>query len=174
MSYGCAPTLSVRMNLLSYKHNNSKFNRLFFLMDMDAVRDVSMKLVKEYQILCTSPEQEVRRMSGGNIQKVIVAREFSDNPKLIVTNQPTRGIDVGATEFIRKRLVELRDGGAAILLVSADLNEVMELSDTFIVMYGGRISAFIENVSKFDEEELGQYMLGIKTQNADEMESALS
>jgi len=173
MSYGCAPSLSVRMNLLSYKHNHSEFNRLFFLMDMDAVRDASMELVREYRILCTSPEQKVGRMSGGNIQKVIVAREFSDNPKLIVTNQPTRGIDVGATEFIRKRLVGLRDGGAAVLLVSADLSEVMELSDSFFVMYGGRISAFIENVSKFDEEELGQYMLGVKTQSTDEIGRAL-
>jgi len=173
MSYGCAPALSVLMNLLSYKHDHQEFNRLFFLMDMDAVRNASMELVKEYRILCTSPEQEVGRMSGGNIQKVIVAREFSDNPKLIVANQPTRGIDVGATEFIRKRLVELRDSGAAVLLVSADLNEVMELSDSFLVMYDGRINAFIENASNLDEEELGQYMLGVKTQNADETAGAL-
>lgn len=173
MSYGCAPALSLRMNLLSYKHNHSKFSRLFFLMDMDAIRDASMELVREYRILCTSPEEELGRMSGGNIQKVIVAREFSDNPKLIVANQPTRGIDVGATEFIRRRLVELRDGGAAVLLVSADLNEVLELSDSFLVMYGGRISAFVENISKFDEEELGEYMLGVKTQNANEIERAL-
>jgi len=172
MTYGCAPALSVRMNLLSYKHNRREFNRRFFLMNMNTVRDVSTELVREYQILCTSTEQEVGRMSGGNIQKVIVAREFSDNPKLIVANQPTRGIDVGATEFIRKRLVELRDGGAAVLLVSADLNEVMELSDSFLVMYGGRINAFIENVSRFDEEELGQYMLGLKSQNADEIRRA--
>jgi len=173
MSYGCAPALSVRMNLLSYKHDHREFNQLFFLMDMDAVRDASMELVREYRILCTSLEQEVGRMSGGNIQKVVVAREFSDNPKLIVANQPTRGIDVGATEFIRKRLVELRDRGAAVFLVSADLNEVMELSDSVLVMYGGKINAFIEDVSDFNEEELGQYMLGVKTQNPDEIEKAL-
>jgi len=173
MSYGCAPTLSVQMNLLSYKHDHREFNRRFFLMDMDAVRDASMELVREYRILCTSPEQEVGRMSGGNIQKVVVAREFSDNPKLIVANQPTRGIDVGATEFIRKRLVELRDGGAAIFLVSADLNEVMELSDSFLVMYDGKINAFIEDVFEFDEEELGQYMLGVKNQSPDEIGKAL-
>jgi len=173
MSYGCAPTLSVRMNLLSYKHNRREFNRRFFLMHMNTIRDVSTELVKEYQILCTSTEQEVRCMSGGNIQKVIVAREFSDNPKLIVANQPTRGIDVGATEFIRKRLVELRDRGAAVLLVSADLNEVMELSDSFLVMYGGKINAFIEDVSNFNEEKLGQYMLGLKSQDVDEIGRAL-
>jgi len=173
MSYGCAPALSVRMNLISYKHSNREFNRRIALMNMDAVREFSTKLVREYRILCTSPDQEVGRMSGGNIQKVIVAREFSDSPKLIVANQPTRGIDVGATEFIRKRLVELRDGGAAVLLVSADLNEVMELSDSFLVMYEGKINAFIENVFEFDEEELGQYMLGIKIQDAAEIRKAL-
>ena len=69
-------------------------------------------------------QQEVGRLSGGNIQKVVVAREFSSEPHLIVADQPTRGIDVGATEFIRKRLVTLRDEGCAVLLVSADLNEV--------------------------------------------------
>ena len=173
MSYGCAPSLSVRMNLLSYKHGRREFNRRFFLMDMGAIRDVSAELVREYRILCTSTEQEVGYMSGGNIQKVIIAREFSDNPKLIVANQPTRGIDVGATEFIRKRLVELRDGGAAVFLVSADLNEVMELSDSFFVMYDGKINAFIENVSEFDEVKLGQYMLGLRSQNMNEIRKAL-
>ena len=138
-------------------------------MDMNAIKDVSRELVEEYRILCSSPQQEVRRLSGGNIQKVVVAREFSSDPKLIIADQPTRGIDVGATEFIRKRLVTLRDEGSAVLLVSADLNEVMELSDSLIVMYGGKISAYIEDASSISEEALGLYMLGLESQSAEEI-----
>jgi len=169
MTYGCAADLSIEMNLISYKHDHPDLNRKSFLMDMNAIRDVSRDLVEEYRILCSSPHQEVRRLSGGNIQKVVVAREFSSDPRLIIADQPTRGIDVGATEFIRKRLVELRDEGSAVLLVSADLNEVMELSDSLIVMYGGKITAYIEDASSISEEKLGLYMLGLESQSEDEI-----
>ncbi len=108
-------------------------------------------------------------LSGGNIQKVVVAREFSNTPHLIVANQPTRGIDVGATEFIRNKLVELRDQGAAVLLITSDLNEVLEVSDSIIVMNNGEISAYIEDASTLEEYELGEYMLGVKKQNAEEI-----
>ena len=84
-------------------------------------------------------------LSGGNIQKVVVAREFSCNPGLIIADQPTRGIDVGATEFIRKKLVELSREGAAVLLRISRPNEVMELSDSLIVMVNGKISAYFED-----------------------------
>lgn len=108
-------------------------------------------------------------LSGGNIQKVVVAREFSNNPKLIIADQPTRGIDVGATEFIRKKLVELSRSGIAVLLVSADLNEVMELSDSLIVMHNGHITAYFEDTSTLTDEEMGDYMLGLKEQSREEV-----
>ena len=111
-------------------------------------------------------------LSGGNIQKVVVAREFSSDPKLVIADQPTRGIDVGATEFIRNRLVQLRDQGTAVLLVSADLNEVLELSDSLVVMYEGEITAYFPEASKVGEEELGLYMLGVKRQQPDEIKGA--
>ena len=169
MTYGCASDLSIEMNLLAYKHDHPDYNKKNFLMDMNAIKDISKKLVEEYRILCSSPQQEVGRLSGGNIQKVVVAREFSSDPKLIIADQPTRGIDVGATEFIRKRLVTLRDEGSAVLLVSADLNEVMELSDSLIVMYGGKIAAYIEDASSISEEKLGLYMLGLESQDPKEI-----
>jgi len=97
----------------------------------------------DYAVLCKSRAQEVGMLSGGNIQKVVVAREFSSDPILIIADQPTRGIDVGATELIRNKLVELSRAGAAVLLVSADLNEVMELSDNLIVMYNGQIAGYL-------------------------------
>jgi len=101
-------------------------------------------------------------LSGGNIQKVVVAREFSANPKIIIANQPTRGIDVGAAEFIRKRIIKFRDEGCAVILISADLNEVFELSDRLAVIYKGKFSGVFTDVKNLTEEELGKYMLGIK------------
>lgn len=168
MTHGCAADLNIELNLMSYKHDHPEFNKKI-LTDQKAIRRNSEKLVEEYRIKCDDPLQEVKMLSGGNIQKVVVAREFSSGPKLIVADQPTRGIDVGATEFIRKRLVELRDEESAVLLVSADLNEVMELSDSLIVMYGGEITAYVEDASAISEEELGLYMLGLKKQSPEEI-----
>lgn len=173
MTHGCAPSMSIEMNLLAYKDDDAEFSKAGSFLNMKALHEMSGRLVKEYQVLCSSPQQEVRRLSGGNIQKVVVAREFSADPRLIIADQPTRGIDVGATEFIRRRLVELRDEGCAVLLVSADLNEVMELSDSLIVMYGGKIAAYIEDASAIGEAELGLYMLGLKTQDGDVIRRAL-
>jgi simple sugar transport system ATP-binding protein len=168
MTHGCAPSLGVEANLMSYNHDLPGFTGKVML-DGKAIRANSEKLIAEYAIKCSSPDQEVGMLSGGNIQKVVVAREFSSEPSLIVADQPTRGIDVGATEFIRARLVELRDAGAAVLLVSADLNEVMELSDSLIVMYGGRICAYVPDAKAVGEVELGLYMLGLRKQDAQEI-----
>ena len=101
-------------------------------------------------------------LSGGNIQKVIVAREFSTNPSIIIANQPTRGIDVGASELIRRRLLEFRDAGCAVILISADLNEVLSLSDRLAVMYKGQFAGIFTDAEQVAEDLLGQYMLGIK------------
>ena len=136
---------------------------------MKNIRELSEKLVQEYKVLCKSPEQKVGMLSGGNIQKVVVAREFSNEPVLILADQPTRGIDVGATEFIRKKLVELSRSGIAVLLVSADLAEVMELSDSLMVMHNGRIVAYFEDTANLSDEEMGEYMLGIKKQSPEEI-----
>ena len=127
------------------------------------------KLIEDYAVLCKSRKQQVGMLSGGNIQKVVVAREFSGNPVLILADQPTRGIDVGATEFIRKKLVELSRSGIAVLLVSADLNEVMELSDSLIVMQGGHIAAYFEDTKALTDDQMGEYMLGLKQQSADQI-----
>jgi simple sugar transport system ATP-binding protein len=100
-------------------------------------------------------------MSGGNQQKAIIAREIEKNPELLIAVQPTRGLDVGAIEFVHKQLVAQRDAGKAVLLVSLELDEVMDVSDRILVMYEGEI------VGEFDpktvtEEELGLYMSGAK------------
>ena len=119
-------------------------------------------MIQEFAVKCDGKEQPIRMLSGGNIQKVVTAREFTTNASLIVANQPTRGIDIGASDFIRRRLVDLRTKGAGVLLISADLNEVLEVSDSLIVMHNGKITAYFRDAQKVTEEELGEYMLGVK------------
>lgn len=121
---------------------------------------------------CDSEKQTVDMLSGGNIQKVVVARELSMPRDLIVIDQPSRGIDIGATKFIHEKIFELRDRDAAILISSADLAEIMELSDSLIVMYEGEIAAYFKSLQGITEETLGEYMLGIKKQTPEEIKEA--
>lgn len=173
MTYGVAGDVSIEQNVISDKYDTKELNGKI-LLKTKTIKEKANRLIKEYRVKCNSANQKVRMLSGGNIQKVVVAREFSGGPKLLIANQPTRGIDVGATEFIRKRLVELRDEGTAVLLISADLNEVLELSDSLIVMYGGEIVAYIEDASTITEEELGLYMLGVKKQTPEEIRRVIN
>ena len=168
MIHGIAGTASIEENLISDRAGAKELNN-GPLFNMKAIHNLSEELIRDYKVLCKSGAQQVKMLSGGNIQKVVVAREFSNNPKLIIADQPTRGIDVGATEFIRKKLVELSRSGIAVLLVSADLNEVMELSDSLIVMYGGKIAAYFEDTKDLNDEIMGEYMLGLKQQTAEEI-----
>ena len=140
-----------------------------FLFDHKKIAELSDKLIRQYLIKCDDRDQEVGMLSGGNIQKVVVAREFSSSPKLIIANQPTRGIGVGASEFIRNKLVELRDEGMAVLLISADLNEILEVSDSIIVMNNGEIVAYLPDNKAVTENELGEYMLGVKKMPEEEV-----
>lgn len=168
MLYGIAGDASIEENLISDRCGKKELNS-GLMFNMKKIHQMSKQLIEDYIILCKSAEQKVGMLSGGNIQKVVVAREFSSNPRLIIADQPTRGIDVGATEFIRKKLVELSRSGIAVLLISADLNEVMELSDSLIVMHGGRIAGYFEDASKLDDEMMGEYMLGLKRQSDEEI-----
>ncbi|WP_312810280.1 ABC transporter ATP-binding protein [Sedimentibacter sp.] len=161
MTLGCAANMNIMDNLLSNQYQSSEYSGRFML-KLKKIEERVNELIKEYLIKCKSYKQNVGMLSGGNIQKVVVAREFSTEPKIIIANQPTRGIDVGAASFIRQRIIEFRDAGCAIVLISADLNEVFELSDRLAVMYKGKFSGVFKDVKKLTEEELGKYMLGIK------------
>jgi ABC-type uncharacterized transport system ATPase subunit len=168
MTYGVAENLTIEQNLISNTYDKKELNK-GILTNIRQIVETTSALVKDYKIKCNSPKQTVKMLSGGNIQKVVVAREFSTEPKLLVADQPTRGIDVGATEFIRNKLVDLRDEDSAILLISADLNEVMELSDSLIVMFEGKIVAYFEDTDLVTEEMLGLYMLGVRKQSDEEI-----
>ena len=171
MLYGIAAGASIEENVISDRSGDKRLNK-GPLFNMKAIHEEADRLIKEFTVLCKSRSQHVGMLSGGNIQKVVVAREFSNNPVLILADQPTRGIDVGATEFIRKKLVELSRSGIAVLLVSADLNEVMELSDSLIVMHNGRIAAYFEDTAGLTDEVMGEYMLGLKAQSDAEIRRA--
>ena len=117
-------------------------------------------LLGEYDIRGGGPQTLAGALSGGNQQKVVLAREISRNPRVLIAAQPTRGLDVGAIEFVHKRLVAERDTGRAVLLVSLELDEILSLSDRILVIYEGQIvGAFTPDVS---EEELGIAMTGAR------------
>ncbi len=168
MTFGVASRASIAENLISTRYKKQPVTNGRFL-DLKAISNLSHKLIEKFGIKATSPSQSVSTLSGGNIQKVVVAREFSTSPKVIIANQPTRGIDIGATEAIHRYLVEATEEGAAVLLVSADLREVMGLSNRLCVMYEGEIVAYFEEAGDVDEEELGLYMLGLKRQEPEEI-----
>jgi ABC-type uncharacterized transport system ATPase subunit len=172
MAIGVAKDVSIQENLISNEYSNKELHGKLF-MKMDRIKQLADDLINDFKVKCKSSDVHIGMLSGGNIQKVVVAREVHSNPELLVAEQPTRGVDIGAIEFIHKKIVEIRDAGCAILLVSADLNEVLELSDSLLVIYAGEIVAYFDDVSNLPEEELGLYMLGIKKQSPEEIGRAI-
>lgn len=121
------------------------------------------KVIAEYQIRPDQPSLPARDMSGGNQQKLVVARELQEHPKVLISSQPTRGVDIGAIEFIHEKLLELRSKGTGILLISSELDELLKLSDRILVMYRGTVvGSFVR--SEFDERAIGALMAGAKEQ----------
>ncbi len=159
LKYGIVPNLSVAENFILKSYYKPPLKKGFVL-DYSKIEKIAEKLIEEYGIVAPTPNTPARLLSGGNMQKLIVARELWRKPKLIVALNPTFGLDVGATEYIRKILLEQRDEGAAILLVSGDLDEILQMSDRLAVMYNGQIMGIVrpEEVSV---EEIGLMMSGI-------------
>jgi simple sugar transport system ATP-binding protein len=130
------------------------------IMDEARIKQNADQLVGEFDVRTPASTVAVKTLSGGNQQKVIVAREFSRPIKLLIANQPTRGLDVGSIEYIHRRIIEKRDDGCAVLLVSAELDEILALSDRIAVMYHGRIVAILPS-AEATREKLGLLMAGI-------------
>ena len=129
------------------------------------MRAYAERLIEQFDVRSgQGPVTTARSMSGGNQQKAIIAREIDLNAPLLVAVQPTRGLDVGAIEYIHRQLVAQRDAGKAVLLVSLELDEVMNVSDRILVMYGGEIVGEFDP-KKTTAEELGLYMAGARRQN---------
>ncbi len=172
MTYGTVIDASIQDNMISDRVHTSKYSTKIGLLKQKEIANFTDEMIEEYYVKCDSRFSNMSTLSGGNMQKVVVAREFSSEPKLIIANQPTRGIDVGTSEFVRNKLVSLRDEDKAILLISADLTEILEVSDSIIVMHEGEIVAFIDDAKKVNEEVLGEYLLGLKKQTVEEINRA--
>lgn len=159
--YGLVLDYSLENNMVLQRYWEPQFQKGGFI-KKDAVRQYSDRLIQQYDVRSGQGSVTIARsMSGGNQQKAIIAREIDKDPKLLVAVQPTRGLDVGAIEYIHKQIVAQRNAGKAVLLVSLELDEVMNLSDRILVMYEGEI------VGEFDPktttvQELGLYMAGAK------------
>ena len=117
------------------------------------------RIVEDYDVRTPSIQTTVQSLSGGNKQKVVIARELAADPRLLIASQPTRGVDVGSIEFIHSQIVKARDGGAGVLLISAELDEVMGLSDRILVMYDGRVVAELDGEGA-DRNRIGRLMAG--------------
>ncbi|MGF7057997.1 ABC transporter ATP-binding protein [Brassicibacter mesophilus] len=158
--HGLCKTMKISENLIAGYHMQEPFCSKGML-DISGMQDRRQKLVEGFDIRVGSDDGEVGQLSGGNAQKVIIAREMSMNPQVLIASQPTRGVDIGSIEFIHKQIVKIRDEGKAVVLISSELSEIMGLSDRIIVMYKGKI---IGEMSAKDatKESLGYLMAGIK------------
>ncbi len=163
LGVGTAPNLSIAENLILKSYDNKLFSGPVFL-NFDAIQKFAEKLVKDFEILCSSVNVPVKFLSGGNLQKVVLARELGNiinnaGGNVIVAMYPTRGLDVGATEYVRKLFLKMRDEGNAIIFFSEDLEEILSISDRVFVMFDGRIVGEIDS-SEADVEKIGLMMAG--------------
>lgn len=173
MTYGASTNQSILDNVISDRYYKSE-NKVNGFLNIKKIISEIKKFIGDFQIKADGHDADVKTLSGGNIQKVVAAREFTSNPKVLIASQPTRGIDVGAAELIRRKMISLRDEyETATLLFSADLAELLNGSDSIMVMYDGEIVAYFEDSSSINEEILGEYMLGIKRQSKGEIKGLL-
>lgn len=148
-------------NLVLKDHPFRPFSRGIFLNFLEIAR-YAERLIGDFDIRTPSRRTPLKSLSGGNIQKLILARELSRSPKVLIAAQPTRGLDVSATEYVRRRILEQRERGTATLLISDDLDEILSLSDRIAVIYEGRIMGVVRT-EEADIEELGLMMAGAKS-----------
>jgi ABC-type uncharacterized transport system ATPase subunit len=141
-------------------HHAPEYQKNALFMDNAAICADTEKKMATYDVRPPIPSLAAKSFSGGNQQKIVVAREVERNPDLLLIGQPTRGVDIGAIEFIHKQIVALRDQGKAILLVSVELDEIMSLSDRIAVMFDGQIMGF-RDPETTNERELGLLMAGM-------------
>ena len=160
--HGLVLDYSLEDNCILMNYFDPEFTDKFGFLRRDNIRKYSEKLIEQYDVRSgQGPITLARSMSGGNQQKAIVAREIDRNPELLIAVQPTRGLDVGAIEYIHKQIVAQRDAGKGVLLVSLELEEVMDVSDRILVMYEGEIVGELDPKTT-TEDELGLYMAGAK------------
>ncbi len=152
-------------NMVFGYHNDPAYQKNALFMDNAAIRKDTEEKMKAFDVRPPIARLQAKNFSGGNQQKIVLAREISRNPDLLLVGQPTRGVDIGAIEFIHQQLIELRDAGKAILLISVELEEVLSLADRIVVMFDGHIMGE-RDPEKTNEKELGLLMAGVDDQGA--------
>jgi len=155
---GVIADMSVMENVISERYRTARFSR-HGLMDWKAARAFAEELIRDYDVKCPGPDARIRLLSGGNMQKLILGRALDPEPVIILANQPTRGLDVGAIAYVHGRLLEARARGAAILLISEDLDEIQRLADRIVVISAGRLS-LPSGRGERSVRELGELMAG--------------
>ena len=154
--------MKVSENLIAGYHGRPNVYKTPFF-NKKNIKENKNRLIKEFDIRLSADDPNVSGLSGGNAQKIIIAREFTADPDFLICCQPTRGVDVGSIESIHKKIIEFRQEGKAILLISSELSEIMTLSDRILVMYKGEFTGEFD-ASNVTAEELGLYMTGVKSQ----------
>uniref|UniRef100_UPI0024AE619F ATP-binding cassette domain-containing protein n=1 Tax=Helcococcus kunzii TaxID=40091 RepID=UPI0024AE619F len=153
-------SMTIKENALLGFQDSTDFVNSGFI-DYQKLGTYADELIEKFDIRVPNNEVKINNLSGGNQQKVVLARETNCDPNLIIAAQPTRGLDVGAIEFIHKNLINLKSQGKAILLISAELSEVMNLSDRIGVLFEGKLQVILDR-KDFDKEKIGFYMAGNK------------
>ncbi len=164
MRDGAIRDFSVEENIYLHDHSAPQYARGIFL-NFPSMESHANDLVQEFTVKTPSLDTPLKNLSGGNIQKLIMARELSRRPQVLVAAQPTRGVDIGATEYIHQRLLAQREAGTAILLISEDLDETLALSDRIAVIYEGRIMDIVAREDAVSEK-IGLLMAGVKPDEA--------
>lgn len=167
--HGLVSSYSVANNMVLDKYYEAPFAQRW-IRNPKAIREEAVRLVEQFDVRTPSVDVPIETLSGGNQQKVIVARELTGNPDLLLVAQPTRGLDVGSIEYIHKQILDLRDQGAAVLLVSAELDEILSLSDRIGVMYRGQLVGVFD-AADATREQLGYLMATGASQDSEEVAS---
>jgi general nucleoside transport system ATP-binding protein len=170
---GMVADFPIKDNLVLQSYYDNKYS-IGILANEDAIEGNAAMLVKQYDVRTPNIFVNIGKLSGGNQQKTIVAREFSRPSKLLIAAQPTRGLDVGSIEFIHKQIVAMRDSGTAVLLISAELDEILSLSDRVAVMYAGQIIDILP-IEDADRNRVGLLMAGVRSEDhVDEKEKVVA
>lgn len=160
MKDGMIQGFSVAENIVLRDHHREPFSHSGFLL-LRVIANYADRLIKRFQVKTPSRDTPAKNLSGGNIQKVVLARELSREPRVLIAAQPSRGLDIGATEYVHARLLEQRQQGTAILLISEDLDEILAISDRIAVIYEGHIMGIVDS-HQATPEQLGLLMAGVK------------
>jgi len=166
MRDGMIKDFTIAENLILREYDQPKFSTNGFL----KLKDISVhsrKMIDQFQIKTPSQKTMAKSLSGGNIQKVVLARELSRSPRTIIAAQPTRGLDIGASEYVREQLIQQRNDGTAVMLISEDLDEIFALSDRIAVIYEGEIMDILDR-DEASREKVGLLMAGVKTEEEQE------